>query len=230
MANVEHSVLTGSDLHESKGVAAAAANRVYVTNGAASGSFQQVPAAAIAAAGVLVFQAQLYHIRDERSSGTDGDNQTNNTWNTRALNTEKTDELTITTSSNQMSLVAGTYFIEVEATSYFEGTSDNGGTNTVTSALRLRNVTDSTTILVGQGGGRFRTNDDGGGNRQSQFINVPVVMSGRFTLAGTKNVEVQNWISTSLGSANIPIVNKGGKAVSSGENEVYTDVKLWKIA
>jgi len=89
MANVEHSVLTGSDLHESKGVAAAANNRVYVTNGAGSGSFQQVPAAAIAAAGVLVFQSQFYHIRDERSSGTDGDTLTVSTWNTRTFRQKK---------------------------------------------------------------------------------------------------------------------------------------------
>lgn len=37
MANVEHSTLTGSDLHEPKGVAAASANEVYVANGSSSG-------------------------------------------------------------------------------------------------------------------------------------------------------------------------------------------------
>ena len=39
MANVEHSTLTGSDLHEPKGVAAASANEVYVANGSASGAW-----------------------------------------------------------------------------------------------------------------------------------------------------------------------------------------------
>jgi hypothetical protein len=229
MANVEHSVLTGSDLHESKGVAAAANNRVFVTNGAGSGSFQQVPAAAIAAAGVLVFQAQLYHIRDERSSGTTGDNLTTGAWNTRTLQTEKTDELTVTTSGNQISLAAGTYWLEAEAVTHFEGSSDNGGTNFVTSKLRIRNVTDSTTLLVGLGQ-KYRATDDGGGNRQAQNITFTSTICGRFTLAGTKSIELQNWVSTTLNALVIPIVNKGGVAISSGENEVYTDVKIWKIS
>lgn len=38
MANVEHSGLTGSDLHEPKGVAAASNNSVYVADGAGSGA------------------------------------------------------------------------------------------------------------------------------------------------------------------------------------------------
>ena len=38
MADVEHSALTGSDLHEPKGVASASANSVYVADGAASGA------------------------------------------------------------------------------------------------------------------------------------------------------------------------------------------------
>lgn len=37
MANVQHSALTGADLHEPKGAASAAAGRVYVANGAATG-------------------------------------------------------------------------------------------------------------------------------------------------------------------------------------------------
>lgn len=40
MADVEHSALTGSDLHEPKGAASATANHVYVADGAGSGSFQ----------------------------------------------------------------------------------------------------------------------------------------------------------------------------------------------
>lgn len=225
MANVEHSVLTGSDLHESKGVATAAANRAYITDGAGSGSFQQVPAAAIAAAGVLVFQGQLYHIRDERSSGTDGGSLTVSTWNTRVLNTENTDELSISSPGNQMLLAAGTYYIEVTANTHFSGTSINGGIQTLTSKLRLRNVTDSTTLVIGQSS-RFQLNDDSGGNNQATSLSLSTTMSGRFILAGAKSVEVQNWITNGLSSP----VTLGGKAVSSGENEIYLDVRLWKTA
>lgn len=43
MANVQHSALTGSDLHEPKGVASAAASKVYISNGAGSGSWRYFP-------------------------------------------------------------------------------------------------------------------------------------------------------------------------------------------
>lgn len=225
MANVEHSTLTGTDLHESKGVAAAANNRVFVTNGAGSGSFQQVPAAAIAAAGVLVFQAQAYHVRDERSSGTAGDTLTVSTWNTRTLNTTVTNDVPLSTVSNQMQLTVGTYYIEVTAQTNFTGSVDRGSTEAITSKLRLRNVTDSTTLLNGIAQ-RFTLADDGGGNNETADQSLLTTLSGRFTLAGTKSVEVQNWVTNGYTSP----TSKSGRAISSGENEVYTDVRLWKLS
>lgn len=227
MANVEHSTLTGSDLHESKGVAAAAANRVYVTNGAGSGTFSQVPAAAIASAGVLVFQSQFYQIRDERASGTEGDVLTNNAWNTRALQTEKTDDLTITTSGNQISLVAGTYFIIADAVTRFHGAMSRGSTESISTKLRVRNVTDSTTLVVGLNGVRWHASDDSGGSFQEVDEVFSTSLAGRFTLAGTKLVEIQNWVATNM--ATVTEI-RGGRAISSGENEVYCDVQLWKLA
>jgi len=40
---IQHSALTGSDLHEPKGAAAAAAGKVYISDGAASGSWRYIP-------------------------------------------------------------------------------------------------------------------------------------------------------------------------------------------
>jgi len=36
---IQHSVITGADLHEPKGVAAASANEVYVADGSSSGAW-----------------------------------------------------------------------------------------------------------------------------------------------------------------------------------------------
>jgi hypothetical protein len=47
MANVAHSTLTGSNLHEPKGVAAATANTVYVADGAGSGAWDTLPRAGL---------------------------------------------------------------------------------------------------------------------------------------------------------------------------------------
>lgn len=43
MANVEHSTLTGAELHEPKGVAGALANKIYISDGAASGTWTYMP-------------------------------------------------------------------------------------------------------------------------------------------------------------------------------------------
>ena len=42
MANVQHNTMTGSDLHEPKGVGSASANTLYVANGSGSGTWQKV--------------------------------------------------------------------------------------------------------------------------------------------------------------------------------------------
>ena len=47
MANVEHSSLTGAAIHEPKGVAAAAANKIYLSIGAGSGSWTTLPLAGL---------------------------------------------------------------------------------------------------------------------------------------------------------------------------------------
>jgi hypothetical protein len=46
-----HSALTGSELHEPKGADAAVANKVYVSDGAGSGSWGNLPAASIDSTG-----------------------------------------------------------------------------------------------------------------------------------------------------------------------------------
>ena len=43
MANVQHSALTDPNIHEPKGIAAAASGKVYVSNGSGSGSWQTQP-------------------------------------------------------------------------------------------------------------------------------------------------------------------------------------------
>lgn len=47
MANVQHSALTGAELHEPKGAAAASADTVYVANGAGSGAWAKIDTANI---------------------------------------------------------------------------------------------------------------------------------------------------------------------------------------
>ena len=223
MADLDHSVLSGSNLHEPKGVAAAVANRVYVSNGTGSGSWSQVPDAAIVAA-AKPFQSQLYHIRDSAASGSPSQGAlTNSTWNTRRLQTEITDEITASVTSNQISLPSGTYWLEGFAvvrciTNVFSES------EVMNSKLRLRNITDSTTLVVSLNQ-NFKVAVIGSSTVDTANSNV-LRLNGRFVVGAGKLLELQNYIIVVSGS---PTAD-AGIAVSSGENEIYAEMLFWKIA
>lgn len=205
MANVEHSTLTGSALHEPKGVAAAAANRVYVSDGAASGSWTTVSNDVLAST-AKAFQAQLLHVRNEETSGTSAGTFQSGDWRTRKLDDSKTNEISgASVSSNQITLPAGTYYIQASAPG--NGVDDH--------QTRWRNITDGTTTLAG-------TSELAGASTQTRsWIN------GRFTIGGSKVFELQHQCQNTVTSTGL------GRAVawSTGpEVEVYAEVMIWKVA
>jgi len=69
MANSAHSTLTGSDLHEPKGYAAASADTVYVADGAGSGTQQKIAAGQINTTSVKnVNKVFVTHVIDDIST------------------------------------------------------------------------------------------------------------------------------------------------------------------
>ena len=136
---VAHSALTGSNLHEPKGIAAAAVNKAYISDGAGSGAWQKLTANQLTGTGNS-FGAQLLHVRDEKTAGSDGGTLSSGSWQTRTLNTSVTNEIaSASLASNQISLPAGTYYIEASAPSL--GVDGH--------KVKLRNVTDSLDIIIG---------------------------------------------------------------------------------
>lgn len=206
MADVQHSQLTDPSLHEPKGIASADANRVYVSNGVGGGSWTQVPNDALSPT-ANAFQGQLLHVRDEKPSGTAGGTFTSGSWVTRTLNTSLTNEITSASlGSNQITLPAGTYFIQATAPAYFIGVNK----------LRFQNITDGTTTLIGQNTSRV----DLSNNVQAGVAHL----TGRFTIAGTKVFELQHRGQTTLSTEGL------GVPASLGVVEVYSEVLIWKIA
>lgn len=205
MTTKAHKLLTGTDLHENKGAAAASDDYVATATDGAT-VWKKLTAANLATTG-NPFGAQLLHVTHQVSSGTDSGAATGATWNTRPLNTSLTNEITSATlSSNQISLPAGTYF----AQAWGEG---SGGQRQ--HKLRLRNVTDGATLIVGTSG------DNTSG---SSPHNGSVSLVGRFTLSGTKTIELQYYptVGASVGGF--------GNATISGEVEVYSTVLIWRVA
>jgi hypothetical protein len=134
---------------------------------------------------------------DQKTAGTGAAAITTGAWRTRELTTEVIDTGAFggfggAVPANQISLAAGTYL------AYFNSPV---GTN-VGSRSRLRNVTDGATLV------------NGGNNL---YVGVGF---GRFVLAATKTIELQQWVSANT---------NGGAALSSGEVEVYAQLLLLRI-
>jgi hypothetical protein len=149
------------------------------------------------------FQPRIAYVSHQVASGTQGGSAVATTWTTRPLNT-LVDSTRITTSlvSNALTLPAGTYRCS--------GSASFGNTNNV--KLRLRNNTNSTTLIVGQ---------SVVGNTANCY---PVgLLSGEFTLTAASAIVLQYYAMSALATYGL------GQAVGSGENELYAQLEIIKI-
>lgn len=149
---------------------------------------------------------QYILIREEQTNGTAGGTFTSGAYRTRVLNTtvQDTGGHVVSLSSNQITLAAGTYRIEVKAPARYV---DNN-------KLRLQNVTDSATLLLGQNALAL--------SGTAALSGATAHLSGRFTIAASKAIEVQHQCQTTRATDGF------GNACSFGDTEVYTVVELWK--
>jgi hypothetical protein len=144
------------------------------------------------------FATSLLHVRDQKADTTAPQTLTSGSWDQRELTTVLTNEITSASlSSDDISLPAGSYWTSCSAPA-----KDCGAHK-----LRLQNTTDATTLLVGP-------NEDDTTNSSTALL------FGRFTLSGTKTIQLQHRVATS---------NPGGAASSFGVVEVYSDVQIWKV-
>lgn len=163
----------------------------------------EVPNSSTASAGGL-FDAYAL-LRDEKTAGTDGGTFTSGAWRTRDLNTEMFDTGGIVLlSSNQFTLGAGTYFIQARAPAYC----------VTFHKAKLYNATDASDVLIGT----VCEN-----NVNSSRFGVSVV-TGRFTIAGTKAFEIRHQCSVTEAADGF------GRAGGFSVVEVYTEVEIWRQA
>lgn len=142
---------------------------------------------------------------DLRSSGTDGGTPTAGAWATRTINTEVIDTHNLgTLSSNQMTLLAGTYRFRAWGVLAACGKG----------ACRLFNVTSGAAVT--------------GQIIESVYSFSPSYMSikaeclGRFTIASSAAFSLQYWVEAA--NAN----NGLGVAKGFGDNEYYAAVEFWR--
>jgi len=151
-----------------------------------------------------VFGTALFHVKDERPLGTSGQTLTGNgNFQKRDINTIAINEVSgASLSSNVITLPSGTYFAD--------GFMQSAGGTFNSEKGRIRNTTDGATLLVSNGGYSW-TND---------YVFAPLFFKGRFTISGTKNIEIQ-WIG-----------GNGTKALEQigMDIETYLSVCFWKIS
>ena len=151
------------------------------------------------------FGSALFHVRDEKTSGTAGGTATSGSFLKRTLNTTLTNEISgASLSSNQIILPSGTYYIDATLPAY--DLEHHKG--------KLRNVTDSSDVLIGTS------------EYAQDAIGIPTRshLTGRFTISAQKTFEIQHRCGGTQ--------NTNGFGVASGFSvvEVYADVQIWKVA
>jgi hypothetical protein len=154
----------------------------------------------------LSFSGRLLHVQDQQALGTNGGDFVQDAWQTRPLNTVLTNEIPgATLVANQITLPAGTYFLEARAPCF----------QVNYHRARVHNITDVAVLLVGQTGFAYSGADT---NQDMAFV------SGRFTLAAPKVIELQHYCLVTAMVFGMGVCN------SVDPFEVYADVKIWKVA
>lgn len=146
------------------------------------------------------FESKLFHVRDEKSSGVSGGTFTFGSWQTRELNTTKTNEITSASlNNNQMYLPSGNFYVEAIATASYVSRHQ----------LKLYNNTNSVDLVIGMTMGSSNDNS----------IST-AKLSGRFSLNNSSYLELRHECNVN---------GTYGPAAGFGVTEVYSDVRVWEL-
>ncbi len=143
-------------------------------------------------------------LKDIKADGTLGGTFTAGDWRTRDLNTISHDDTgQVSLSSNQFVLPAGTYEITARAQAFACGRNK----------LRLRNITTTADVIIGNG--MFA--------KQTSSSNTMSALDGKFTITSGTTFEFQH-------RCTVTQANQGlGVETTYGVEEVYAVVQLWKV-
>ena len=148
--------------------------------------------------------SNLLHAQDQKPNGTGGGSSTSGT-SVRTINTIVTNNIVGSSlSSNQIVLPAGDYWVEFSVPSYRSNQSRG----------YFYNATDGQNEIVGKNS--YSVSSVGNGQVES-------VGEGLISIASSKTFELKQYITTSRATDGL------GYAVSSGDVEIFTEVKLWKV-
>jgi hypothetical protein len=155
---------------------------------------------------------KVCYIKDVKANNTAGGTATAGSYQTRTLNTLEGDTSFVSLASNQFTLQPGTYHIEAEAPANSVASNSIG-----MHKIRLRDITNSTTTIVGQNAMTQATGST------TVDIADAALLKGVFTIATATTFEIQHRVLTTQSGQGF------GRAANFGDSEVYTQVKITKI-
>lgn len=140
-------------------------------------------------------------IQDQKAQNTAGGTFTSGAWRTHVLNTEVADTGNhATLASNQITLLAGTY--EVDAWALARAVDGH--------QLKLYNVSDTADLVIG-------------GVTTAENLSSTAHLTGRFTLAATKVIELQHQCTTTKADTGFGVAN-------NYTTEIFASVRLLREA
>jgi|GEM_PF-6047687 len=146
---------------------------------------------------------QVIHVRDEKAQSTEGGTFTSGAWQTRVLNTSKTNTITgASLGSNQITLPAGTYWVDASANMFLVDRNQ----------ARLYDTTGAAVLVLGL---NVFAGGSADGNR--------ALVQGLFTLTTTSVLELQHRAAGTKAANGFGLAN-------NFTTEVYADVVIWKTA
>jgi outer membrane murein-binding lipoprotein Lpp len=156
---------------------------------------------------------QIVYLKDVKLTGTSAGDAPSGTWVQRNLNSKEDPigHTWVTLNANQFSLDAGVYEVYASVPSHWCNYSQ----------ARLRDVTNDMTVIVSSSG---QTSEREGLDGQATITTQSVLM-GLFSVAAPTTFEIQSRVGVSSGNA-VTL----GKASSMGEVEVFTQVRLARVA
>ena len=151
----------------------------------------------------LELKHNLLHLRDEKAQNTEGGTFTLGAWRTRDLTTVKTNEITgASLASNQITLPAGTYFVDASAPAFQVNFHQS----------KIYDTTGAADLIIGT-------------NSYSYTLDLSVTRSickGRFTIAVESVIELQHRCAAT---------KVGGFGVAGNyTTEVYSEIIIRQVS
>lgn len=158
--------------------------------------------------GQVILSQPYTLIEDRKAAAVQGGSFTSNTWHTRTLNTlSVNDNSQVSLSANRFTLTAGTWRIEASAPGWACNSHQ----------IRLRNITDGSTPLIGTSARSFAGNT----------AMTRSYLRGRIVINASKTYELQHWSESTRAT--------DGQGIAASltfptalDGEIYAQVELWK--